>query len=92
MGHDDLDLTAGRDLGFVARSQDEFAEKDEGCEPRSGEHAGIAGTIVEGLRDHTIRRHGDERPDFLGLEDCHRVRANVIQEVEGKSHDGRSDK
>ena len=74
-----------------ARLPDEFAEQDEGCEPPSGENAGIAGPIVEGLRDHAFRRHGDERPGSVCLEDCRRVRAKVTQEVEGKSRDRRSD-
>ena len=58
-------------------SPGEFAEKDQGCEARSGENAGIAGSIVEGLWDHGFRRHRDERPRSICLEDCRRVRAKV---------------
>ncbi len=85
-------LNRYRQIRYALGSPGEFAEKDEGCEPRSGENAGIAGPIVEGLRDHAFRRHGDERPGSVCLEDCHRVRAKVTQEVEGKSRDRRSNK
>ena len=81
-----------REIGYALGSPGEFAEKDEGCEARSGENAGIAGPIVESLRDHAFRRHGDERPGSVCLEDCRRVRAKVTQEVEGKSRDRRSNK
>jgi hypothetical protein len=57
----------------------EFAEKDEGCEAGSGEDAGVARSIMESLRDHGFRRHGDERAGSVCLEDCYRVRAEVTQ-------------
>src|ERR671913_2290421 len=84
----DSDLT--RCVSMAPASPGEFAEKNEGCEARSRENAGIARSIVKGLRDHRFRRHGDERPRSVRLEDCHRMRAKVTQQVKGKSRRHRS--
>lgn len=62
----------------------ERAEKDESCEAQGGENAGIAWSVVEGLRDHGFRRHRDERAGSVSHQDGCYARTEITQEVESQ--------